>query len=45
MTSTVDPKMISQHIIFYTHLFQVLESQMATMEQDFFEVSTVELTK
>jgi hypothetical protein len=39
MMSTVDPLQISQNIDLYANLFNILASQVTTMEQDFFEVS------
>lgn len=40
MTSTVDDSMVSKHIELFTNLLKVLEVQVMTMEQDFFEVRT-----
>lgn len=39
MTSTVDLLAISQHMELFVNLLKVLETQIVTMEKDFFEVS------
>lgn len=43
MTSMVDYSTISKYADFYASLLKVLTSQIMTMEQDFFEVSTEQL--
>lgn len=38
MSSTVSPSMVDRNVDLYLNLLRVLERQVTTMEQDFFEV-------